>query len=363
VNLDQINEQYRLAEQAANIHLQNGNPQWANEQHKYMQSLVAKRDALVASQAQTQGGGNTGGKSVEQILAEQEQARIDAENRRKDQEAKAYLTDLFSQYGGMQDLVGQIDQLIRDYGNSPEVLVGKVRQTETYKNRFKGLIRLQQQGVTDIRNEDQYLNLETQYRQVFREAGMRDFLGPDGTQAQFDAIGELVADYSVSVDEVRGRVNDASRVVANTSAEVRDALQTYYGITPDVLTEYVLDPERTMNKVNEIANATLIGGRAAQQGLDINRTAAEAASTLAGDSDINLGQFEREFTAAREVRDSTRRLASIEGSELTDSESFLASLEMDADAERKVRGLRSRERARFSGTSAITSSSLQGNSY
>ena len=281
-----------------------------------------------------------------------------AENRRRDQEAKAYLTDLFSQYGGMQELVGQIDQMIRDYGNIPEVLIGRIRETSTYKNRFKGLTSLREKGVTDVRNEEEYLNLEREYRSIFREAGMANFLGEDGTQTQFDSIAELVADYSVSANEVRSRVNDAARVVADTSPEVRDALESYYGITSDVLTEYVLDPQRTMNKVNEIANATLIGGGAAQQGLRIDRSAAESAAGLAGENDINMGQLQREFVAASELRDTTARLAAIEGSELTDSESFLASLELDADASSEVRGLRSRERARFSGSSGITSSSL-----
>jgi len=290
-------------------------------------------------------------------------AEREAETRRRNQQAKAYLEDLFSQYGGMQELVGQIDQLIRDYGNVPEVLVGRIRETSTYKNRFKGLVSLRQQGVTDIRNEEEYLNLEREYRSIFREAGMANFLGADGTQTQFDAIAELVADYSVSANEVRQRVNDAARVVADTSPEVRDALESFYGITADVLTEYVLDPQRTMNKVNEIANATLIGGGAARQGLRIDRQAAESASSLAADGDVNMGQFQREFVAAAELRDTTARLASIEGSELTDSESFLASLNLDANAVSEVRGLRSRERARFSGSAGITSSSLQTSRY
>ena len=116
---------------------------------------------------------------------------------------------------------------------------GEDPETETYQKRFKGLVDLRKKGVTDIRNESEYLGLEREYRSVFREAGMRDFLGPDGTQTQFDAIAELVADYSVSVAEVRSRVNDAARVVADTSQETLDAMKEYYGLDMATLTEYV----------------------------------------------------------------------------------------------------------------------------
>jgi len=301
------------------------------------------------------------GPTAAEIAAEQMRLMLEADNRRRDQEAKAYLTDLFSQYGGMQELVGQIDQLIRDYGNSPEVLVGKVRQTEPYKRRFKGLVQLQQQGVTDIRNEAQYLDLERDYRSVFREAGMRDFLGPDGTQTQFDAIAELVADYSVSVNEVRARVNDAARVVQDTSPEVAAALEEYYGIDAATLTEYVLDPVRTQNKINQISNATLLGASAARATLDIDRATAESVADLSGNDDVNVGAFTSEFGKAAVVRDATSRLANIEGSELTDDEVVSAQLINDPYSTKKIRGLQSRERARFGGRSGITSSSLDTN--
>lgn len=307
------------------------------------------------------GGGGYTGPSAAEIAAEQERIRMEAENRRRDQEARAYLTDLFSQYGGMQDLVGQIDQLIRDFGNSPEVLVGKVRQTEPYKRRFKGLVQLQQQGITDIRNEDEYLRLESEYRSVFREAGMRDFLGQDGTQDQFDNIADLVSNYKVSVAEVRNRVNDAARVIADTSPEITEALQEFYGIDKATLTEYVLDPVRTQDKINQISNAALIGASAARNTLDIDRNAAEMVAGLAGNEDITVGQYGREFARAAVVRNATSRLADIEDSNLTDSEVLLSEMDLDTNAIQRVGSLRSRERARFGGSSGLSSASLANN--
>lgn len=363
MNIAQIDAEYANAQNAANYWLSQGNMQAAHDAHKVMQGLVQQRDAYLASMRGGGGGGGGGntGPSAAEIAAEQARIAREAEKRRRDQEAKAYLEDLFSQFGGMQDLVAQIDQLIRDFGNSPEVLVGKVRQTDSYKRRFRGLVELREQGITDIRNEDEYLRLETEYRSAFREAGMSDFLGEEGTQDQFDNIADLVANYKVSVAEVRSRVNDAARVVADTSPEITEALEEYYGIDAATLTEYVLDPVRTQDKVNQIANTALLGAAAQRSGLDIERDAMEQVAGLAGDEDVNTSQFTREFARASVSRDATRRLASIEDTNLTDSEVLLSEMDLDENSIQKVRGLRSRERARFGGSSGITSAALETN--
>jgi hypothetical protein len=356
---EQIDANYANAERVANIHLANGNPQWAHEQHLYMQSLVAQSQALQAQQQQPQQ--QQPQKSAYDAQMDFLREQQAAEERRRDAEAKAILTSRFKEFGGMEGLIDDLDRLIREWGNNVDVIMAKIPETETYQKRFKGLVDLRKKGITDIQNESQYLQLESNYRQVFREAGMRDFLGADGTQDQFDSIAELVADYSVSVDEVRARVNDAARVIAETDNETTDALREYYGIDTSTLTEYVLDPVRTQNKINTIANATLLGGAAGTQGLDINREAAETVAALAGDNDANVAQYSREFTQAAAMRDATARLASLEGDNLTDSEAVLSSMDLDAQAKKKTRGLQSRERARFSGSTGVTSSSLSTN--
>ena len=285
-----------------------------------------------------------------------------AETSRKNEEAKSILTARFREFGGMEPLIEDLDRLIREYGNNIDVIMARIPETETYKIRFKGLTDLREKGITDIRNEAQYLQLESDYRQVFREAGMREFLGTDGTQAQFDSIAELVADYSVSVNEVRARINDAARLVSNEDNLEANALREYYGIDTATLTEYVLDPIRTQNKINEMANTASIGAQAARQDLAIDVDAAGRLALVAGDGDIMPGQYQQTIDSAVELRDEVSRLADIESSELTDSEALLASANLDQSASRKVRGLRSRERARFGGRSGITSSTLSRNS-
>ena len=93
--------------------------------------------------------------------------------------------------------------------------------------------------------------------------------------------------------------------------------------------------------------------------LDIEVGAAESISALAGDEDINLEALNRQLVAGSEVRDATSRLANIDRMELSDSEALLASMDADATAKKKVKGLQSRERARFGGSSGFNRESLK----
>jgi len=49
-------------------------------------------------------------------------------------------------------------------------------------------------------------DLESQYRQVFREAGLVNYLGVSGSQGEYNSIADLVGKFSLSVNEVQDRV-------------------------------------------------------------------------------------------------------------------------------------------------------------
>ena len=286
------------------------------------------------------------------------EAQLAEERRQAREGANVFLKGILDQYG-LGSLSGQVESLINQWGTNVNVIAERLRQTEPYKQRFKGMLTLQQRGIPDIRNEAEYLNLETQYRQTFREAGLRDYLGQAGTQAEYDAIAKLVGDFSLSVNEVRDRITDAQRVVAETPQEVRDSLQRFYNIDPGTLTAYVLDPQRTTGEIQRRANAAIVGGYATRAGLDFGAGVSERIGEfLGGERDIMGTQIEPQLTQIAGVQRSTERLAQLEGGTLTAEETALGQLELDEAAQRRVRGLQSRERARFGGTSGITSGTL-----
>ena len=285
-----------------------------------------------------------------------DKAALKAEQR---QTAAAFLRNMLAQYG-MGVLAGELDTIIKDT-TSEEVMVERLRGTESYKQRFKGLTQLRAKGVADVATEGEYLRLETQYRQVFREAGVSNFLGQSGTQSEFDAIAKLVGDYSLSVDEVQSRVSDAQRIVAQTPQEVRDSFQKFYNVDPSMLTAYVLDPTRTASEINKRANAAMIGGLGMQRGLEFGAGASERiGSFLGGEGDLAATQAEPILGEIADVQRATGRLAQLEKGTLTAEETAFAQLDLDTGAKEKVKGLQSRERARFGGTGAFSSSALGG---
>ena len=308
------------------------------------------------------GGGNDNDDRIKD-LEDKLSKLLDAQNKRDREEreaASSFLSNILRDYG-MDSLASQVDGLVRSWGTNTEVIAEKLRQTNEYKERFKGLLGLQQRGITDVRNEAQYLQLETGYREVFRQAGIQSFLGDAGSTQERDSIADIVGKFSLSVDEVRARVDDAQRIVAESPAEVRDALQRFYNVPASELVAYTLDPERTMNRINRMANAAIVGGTATQRGLNIDLGTAEGVAGFAGEGDINTAQLSSDLTQAATVRDATVRLAKIEGSALTDSDVVSSQMNLDPTAQRRVRGLQSRERARFSGSSGVNTGSLSSN--
>jgi hypothetical protein len=305
-------------------------------------------------------GGGGGGYDDSDIRAELAALRAELEGRREAEraEATAFLRDILTMYG-MEDLAGDIDRIVRESGNQKSVIQNKIRQTQSYKDRFKGLLNLQQKGITDIQNEAEYIQLESNYRTAFRESGLRDYLGGAGTKTERDAIAKLVGDFSVSVNEVRDRITDAQRVVAETPQEVRDSLQRFYNVDPGTLTAYVLDPQRTTGEIQRRANAAIVGGYAQRAGLEFGAGVSERIGEfLGGERDITGTQIEPQLTQIAGVQRSTGRLAQLEGGMLTAEETALGQLELDEAAQRRVRGLQSRERARFGGTSGVTTGTL-----
>lgn len=272
--------------------------------------------------------------------------------------AREALLALFRQYG-MEDLASSVDSFIVDNGaNDTYTLAERVRGSDQYKNRFKGLIALRNKGVLDVADEGQYLRLESDYRQKFRESGLQSFLGTAGTQTERDAIADLVGKYSLSVNEVGDRIADAQRVIADTPQEVRDSLQRYYNVDPSTLVSYVLDPVRNAQQVNRLANAAIIGGYGTRAGLNIDLAAATTAADLAQNQDVSIEALQTDLAAAREIRDTTKRLAQIEGQDLTDTEAFQAQLKTSAETEQKIKKLQSSERGRFGGSSGFAKGAL-----
>lgn len=338
---------------------------------------VAAQYAAQAAPAAQQASGGGGGSNTNSTNPAVDQSTINANNaaasasaaqeayykeanQQNRDTATSFLKGILTQYN-LGSLADQVDSLVTQWGNSTDVIALKLKETQPYKDRFKGLLTLQQRGQTDIQTESQYLAIEADYRAAFRDAGLSNFLGAAGSQSEYDKIATLASDYSVSVAEVKSRIADAQRVVANTPNEVKDALQRYYNVPPSMLVEYALDKTQTQDRINTIANAAVAGGYAAKAGLDLNMSAAEQISGLSQGNDISVDSLTQNMQNARELRDATSRLANIDNTTLTDSEAIQSQMNLDSAAVDKTKKLQSKERARFAGTAGIDGNSLMSN--
>ena len=357
LTVDQITQQYATAEQAANAALARGDSAAAHQQHLTMQSLVDQRNQIASDNDAWHKAHGTGpyaptGSSTAAAAGQSTAARDGA---------TAWLKSILGQYG-LNALAGSVDSLVREWGTNTDVIGMKLKDTDSYKTRFKGLLALQQKGITDISNEAEYIGIESKYRDVFRSAGLQSFLGDAGSQAELDSIAKLAADYSVSVNEVQSRVADAQRVANDTAPEVKDALQRFYGVGPAQLVQYVLDPAKTTEQINRQVNAGLTSGYAARQNLNLDQSVSEQIANISGGNDLNVAGLNGQLKNAADVAMATKRLADIDQTSLTDSEIAQNEFNLSTDASQKIKKLQSSERAKFGGTSSIQTGSLSNNS-
>jgi hypothetical protein len=164
-------------------------------------------------------------------------------------------------------------------------LISSIRQTDRYKQRFRGMELRRQQGFAAI-DEERYLQLEDQYRNLMRAAGM-----PVGFYDEPDDFANYIAN-DVSPSELSQRVNNGYTALRQSDPEVRTQLERLYGVTEGELAAYFLDPQRAVPLIEQQVTTARVGASAARQGFDIGRTALERLTALGVDEEGGRQIFE-----------------------------------------------------------------------
>lgn len=156
------------------------------------------------------------------------------------------------------DVIAIINQGAID-NDSEDLIVSRLRDTDTWKQRFKGnAIRLQK-GLAPLR-EDQYLANESSYQSVLRNAGL-----PSGFYDDPEDFANLIGG-NVSVGELQDRVNIAGDIINREDPAVLDQLAAR-GINAGMLLAHALDPERAAPLIKREQNSVLIGAAAQRAGI------------------------------------------------------------------------------------------------
>ena len=284
--------------------------------------------------AQSQGTGNT----AEDFDTKQRKSA--------QQEFLAALTEL-----GLGDLYDTVNKMITEDKTVATIKL-ELPKTDAYKQRFPGMEALRKAGRAI--NEATYISNERGYLQTLRAYGLDEAVLGSRTE-----LGKYIAN-EVSPREFEERVNiAATRVKENP--DVLNAFKTYY---PEAdqggVIAYLLNPKAGMDIIRKQIRTSEIGAAATRAGFAQNLVNAEFAGTLIGAvGETGFAQISNEFQRARQLANTQRRLAQIEGQQYTDLEAIGAVVGDDVTKALASERRAARETARFSGGAGISGASLR----
>lgn len=277
-------------------------------------------------------------------LSDLDIARTLAEEQRayeREQRQRAIIGTLkaaFSDYG-LGDLFPEIERYARQDLTEGMILL-ELRKTQAYKNRFPAIEALARKGR--VITEGEYIAFERNAAQLERAYGL-----PAGMLDSRDTVANLLTN-EVSARELEERVTLAAAGAFQTSQEMRDTFQRFYGIDSGGLTAYFLDPEKALPLLNKQFVSSQIGAEATMQDINIGSQLAEQL-TEAG---IDREQARQGFGQVRQMRG----LSAGRGDVATQEQLIGATLQGQQDAAESVRRAQAARVGRFQqGGGAITS--------
>jgi len=170
---------------------------------------------------------------------------------------------------GLETLSQTVHDLVfRENILDGNILMGRVRETDAYRQRFSANEARRKAGL-NVLSEPEYLAQEDVYRNLFRNAGLPANMFNDKT------VTDMLISNDVSPEEASGRIEQAYSAVANADPEVISEMRRLYNIDDGSLAAYFLDPERMRPTLVRQAQAAQIAGQAAQEGFRLDVGTAE----------------------------------------------------------------------------------------
>jgi len=182
--------------------------------------------------------------------------------------ARDIIEETLTRYGlgTLRDFVN--DMVFKQNIFDENILVGRIRERPEYQQRFSGNDARRNAGLNAL-SEGEYLALENQYRNLFRNSGL-----PTGFYTDKEVTDMLISN-DVSIAEVAERVNQGYEAIANADPEVISEMRRLYGLGDGDLAAYFLDPEKATPLLLRQARSSEIAGQARQAGIQIEAGMAE----------------------------------------------------------------------------------------
>jgi hypothetical protein len=202
--------------------------------------------------------------------------------------AKQLLIDAFASYGLTdQAFVDAIQQAILDNtdkdGNVAQATAtAQIRQTNAYQIRFAGntmrrtaiqeaMARGEIPTMFEL-SEAKYIEMEDSYREVLKKANV-----PPQFYSSTTYLAKMIGN-DLSTGEVAARASIAQQAASQANPEIKQQLQSLYGIGENQVAAFFLDPELGRETIDTVAagNAAILAASAARSGLTLSKTQAEA---------------------------------------------------------------------------------------
>lgn len=168
----------------------------------------------------------------------------------------ATLRSILEQYGLGSLAQWAWDQLVNN--RSPnEIMLDLVNQP-AFKQRFPAIDQRRQAGLPSI-SPAEYINYETQARQLMRAAGF-----PQGFYDQPDDFTNYIAG-DVSLAELSQRVQIYQQAAYQAPAEVRQQLKDLYGVDEGGIAAFFADEKRALPALQQQYTSAQIAGQAQRQ--------------------------------------------------------------------------------------------------
>ena len=300
-------------------------------------------------------------------VSPEEQARRDREAAQKEAQQQSAFDTLkawFLEYGIDDAASGQDSLSSKIWGwitadKSADWIKLELRKTDQYRARFPGMDAISKKGMA--MSEAEYIATERAYLQVLSTAGLDKVYGNRADYGRFIAA-------EVSAQELAARVQIAKDYVnMYAPASVKQQLRELYGMDDTQMAAYVLDTSEGKKKslaaleteyTKRQAQAQ-IGGAAIDTGLGISTPLRDQIA----EAGYNYNQAMTGLGRAKTEADPYRRLGNLYGVATSTDELIQENFGLGggAEATTKKKKLASRERAAFSGSSALSAGSLAAN--
>jgi hypothetical protein len=202
--------------------------------------------------------------------------------------AKQLLADTFASYGLTDPaFIDAIQKAILDNtdaaGNvATSTATAQIRQTDQYKIRFAGnemrrkaiqdaMARGETSTMSEL-SEARYIELEDSYRETLRAANV-----PAQFYSNTTYLAKMIGN-DLSTGEVAARASLAKQAAEQASPEIKQQLQSLYGIGENQISAFFLDPELGRETISTVAagNAAILAASASRSGLSLTREQAES---------------------------------------------------------------------------------------